>query len=115
MTGPELADRMKTLRPEMQVVFMSGYSENTLLDRRMLGTAVRLYLAKPFSPPALAARIRDVFGPSPASGTILLAEGDPASRSLFREALESGGYRVHRGSRTPPRRFGTSRHAPSIY
>jgi CheY-like chemotaxis protein len=59
MTGPELADRIKPLRPAMEVVFMSGYSERALLDRQAI-EAAGAYLAKPFSPKSLAVKVREV-------------------------------------------------------
>jgi PAS domain S-box-containing protein len=59
MTGPELADRIKQLRPRIEVVFMSGYSERALLDRQVMESA-GAYLAKPFSPKSLAAKVREV-------------------------------------------------------
>ena len=64
MTGPELADRLKPLRPAMVVVFMSGYSERVIADRLDLAGS---YLAKPFSPEGLAAKVRSVLG-SPRPG-----------------------------------------------
>ena len=59
MTGPELACRMKLLRPAIEVVFMSGYSERALLDRHVTESA-GAYLAKPFSPKSLAIKVREV-------------------------------------------------------
>jgi PAS domain S-box-containing protein len=59
MTGPELADRIKQLRPRIEVVFMSGYSERALLDRQVMESA-GAYLAKPFSPKSLAVKVREV-------------------------------------------------------
>jgi len=59
MMGPELADRIKALRPAIEVVFMSGYSERALLDRQVMESA-GAYLAKPFSPKSLAVKVREV-------------------------------------------------------
>ena len=61
MTGPELACRLKPLRPSMEVIFMSGYSERALLDRQLM-ESTGTYLAKPFSPEALAIKVREVLG-----------------------------------------------------
>ena len=53
MTGPELVDRIKPLRPSMEIIYMSGYSEHRIPD--LAGA----YLAKPFSPEALAIKVRE--------------------------------------------------------
>jgi two-component system, cell cycle sensor histidine kinase and response regulator CckA len=56
MTGKELADRLQLLNPGMRVVFMSGYSDDVIAHRGL--TAASDYLAKPFSPGALAFKVR---------------------------------------------------------
>ena len=59
MSGRELADQLHPLRPEMKVLFISGYTDNIIEERGMLtpGTA---FLQKPFSPRHLAAKVREV-------------------------------------------------------
>ncbi len=50
MSGPELAERLTTARPDTRVLYMSGYSEvGPALDGRLL--------QKPFTPDALVARV----------------------------------------------------------
>ena len=39
LSGWDLAERIRTLRPEVAIVFMSGYSERVIRDRRMLDAA----------------------------------------------------------------------------
>lgn len=58
MTGKELAVRMKSLRPETRTLFMSGYSEEITSRQGIL--AVGDYIQKPFSPKALALKVRRV-------------------------------------------------------
>jgi len=59
MTGPELATRFRRLRPETKVLFVSGYTADAVFDQD--GTAVKFaYLAKPYTPGALAGKIREV-------------------------------------------------------
>ena len=56
MNGPELVTRLKVTRPEMRVMFMSGYTGDALADQ---GVAVKIELVeKPFSPPQLLTRLR---------------------------------------------------------
>jgi two-component system cell cycle sensor histidine kinase/response regulator CckA len=91
MTGPDLATQFAPLRPAMKVVYMSGYSERAIADRLNLeGT----YLAKPFSPAALATKVREVLGPLCPSGTILVADDEPGIRNFLREVLTLAGYDI---------------------
>jgi two-component system, cell cycle sensor histidine kinase and response regulator CckA len=60
MTGPELADRIKPLRPSMQVIFMSGYLERATRDHPRIPDLAGFHLPKPFSPEVLAAKVREV-------------------------------------------------------
>jgi two-component system, cell cycle sensor histidine kinase and response regulator CckA len=64
MTGPELTQRVSLLRPEMKVLYVSGYTSEALNRRNMLepGTA---FLQKPFTPDALARQVRAVLDASP--------------------------------------------------
>jgi len=59
MNGRALADAMQKQRPGMKVLYMSGYSEEVIAHRGVLDPGVD-YVPKPFSPEALAARIREV-------------------------------------------------------
>ncbi len=59
MTGRELAERLAGPRPGICVVYMSGYTGNVLAQKEVLESGAA-YIAKPFSPHALAAKIREV-------------------------------------------------------
>jgi len=59
MGGKSLADALLTLRPNMKVLFLSGYSESTILRRGHLDSGVSL-LQKPFPPEALVSRIHEI-------------------------------------------------------
>jgi CheY-like chemotaxis protein len=58
MDGPTLATQLREQRPELAVLFMSGYSESTTSARGSL--EARPLLAKPFKPGELARRLREV-------------------------------------------------------
>ncbi|MCL5746102.1 MAG: PAS domain S-box protein, partial [Acidobacteria bacterium] len=58
MSGMELARRFESSRPDMTVVFMSGYGENVIAQGGMISPDVN-YLSKPFSADALVQRVRD--------------------------------------------------------
>jgi signal transduction histidine kinase len=55
MRGPELASRMKILRPDLKVVFMSGYLEQNEGGEDFTGTAT--FLQKPFSKDVLVRQV----------------------------------------------------------
>ncbi len=57
MTGRELAERFKELRPETKVLFMSGYTDNVIVHHGALDPELA-YLQKPFSPLSLAQKVR---------------------------------------------------------
>jgi two-component system cell cycle sensor histidine kinase/response regulator CckA len=57
MNGRELAARLKTLRPQLPVLFISGYTDDDMV-RRGLIEPHSPFLSKPFSPEALAAKVR---------------------------------------------------------
>jgi signal transduction histidine kinase len=59
MNGPELAARLVDVRPEMKVLYVSGYSDNDIGDHGMLDSGFEL-LQKPFTPQTLAGKIREV-------------------------------------------------------
>jgi CheY-like chemotaxis protein len=93
MTGQELADRLKPLRPEMEVVFMSGYMENGMLHPHALDAGAG-FLAKPFSPDALATKVREVLGPQRSAGMVLVIDGEEDTRSFMQTVLGSVGFGV---------------------
>ena len=58
MSGPELAQAVRTLRPTTRVLFMSGYTPDTAQRMGALDAGADL-LEKPFSAEALVGRVRD--------------------------------------------------------
>lgn len=58
MGGAELADRLRADRPELQVLFMSGYTEDEALRRGILDSPGS-FVEKPFSAQSLVARVQE--------------------------------------------------------
>jgi PAS domain S-box-containing protein len=59
MTGRQLAEESRRLRPEMKVLFTSGYTQNSIVHQGKLDHGVHL-LSKPYRRDGLARKIRDV-------------------------------------------------------
>jgi signal transduction histidine kinase len=59
MTGRQLAEAARVLRPELKVVYTTGYARNAIVHGGVLDPGTEL-LPKPFSYAALAAKIRTV-------------------------------------------------------
>jgi CheY-like chemotaxis protein len=61
MSGRELAERLAIMRPEVKVLYMSGYTDNVIVQHGILkpGTA---FLQKPFTREDLAKKLREVLG-----------------------------------------------------
>ena len=59
MSGKELADRMRALYPLTKILFTSAYPEIAIVNQGVLNKGVAL-LQKPFTPSALARKLREV-------------------------------------------------------
>jgi CheY-like chemotaxis protein len=61
MTGAVLASRARQLRPDMKILFTTGYARNAIVHQGRLDPGVQL-ITKPFSYSDLAVRIREALG-----------------------------------------------------
>ena len=59
VSGPELAEQLRQSRPEMRVLYTSGFTDNVIVHHRVLAPGVS-FLAKPYTPSTLTGKIRQV-------------------------------------------------------
>lgn len=59
ITGLKLSEQLTQLRPEMKVLFVSGYADDAIVHHGVLD-AQEAFLQKPFTPDALARKVREV-------------------------------------------------------
>jgi CheY-like chemotaxis protein len=59
MNGRELARQLATRRPELKIVFMSGYAEQAAVKQGLLDPD-QVFISKPFTPESLVRKLRGV-------------------------------------------------------
>ena len=65
--GRELAARLVRVRPDMKVVYMSGYTDDAVVRHGVVQPGIA-FLQKPFTPEGLARKVRSVLDGSPPPG-----------------------------------------------
>ena len=60
--GTELAQKLIALCPEMKVVYMSGFTDDSVFLHGKLESPTH-YIRKPFTPEALVCKVREALGP----------------------------------------------------
>jgi CheY-like chemotaxis protein len=66
MSGPELATRLGMTRPQMKVLCMSGYTDDSIVRHGVLESDVA-FIQKPITPALLARKVREVLDGGPVS------------------------------------------------
>jgi CheY-like chemotaxis protein len=59
MNGRQLADAARTIRPDLKVLFITGYAENAIIGNSQLGPGMRV-LTKPFVVETFASRVLEM-------------------------------------------------------
>ena len=64
MNGRELAQRVRELRPDIRVLYMSGHTEDSIAQSGLVERGA-LLISKPFTQESLARKVREALGPRP--------------------------------------------------
>ncbi|HZU37451.1 MAG TPA: response regulator, partial [Gemmataceae bacterium] len=59
LSGPQLAEYLAPRRPDMKILYMSGYTDDAMVRHRVVDSGIP-FLQKPFTPAALAKKVREV-------------------------------------------------------
>jgi len=62
ISGPQLAQQARSARPELKLLYISGYTDSTIVHHGILDAGVA-FLQKPIAPDVLLNKVRDVLGP----------------------------------------------------
>ncbi len=74
MGGLELSRQLLAERPEMKVLYVSGYSESDMSEQGLLSADLD-FLEKPFTPQALIRKVKELLNPAQAARDGLHADG----------------------------------------
>jgi two-component system cell cycle sensor histidine kinase/response regulator CckA len=124
MSGREVATALQQRVPDLGVLFMSGYTQTAIVQNGALESGLH-FLAKPFTPAELLARVREVLAArtaaaastqptttatptmpptresspaTPARRRIVVADDEPGLRLLLAATLSGAGYEVLQAS-----------------
>ena len=67
MSGREVAEKLAKLHPQIKILYMSGYTDDTVVRHGVLESGMA-FLQKPFSPDTLARKVREVLDAQESSG-----------------------------------------------
>jgi PAS domain S-box-containing protein len=96
MNGAQLVAAARALRPDIKVLFTTGYARNAIVHQGRLDPGVEL-ITKPFTRVQLASRIRDVLDvPAPAAHKLvaLVIEDEALVRMFVLDQLDDLGFDV---------------------
>jgi CheY-like chemotaxis protein len=64
MSGNDMSKQLLATRPDLPVLYMSGYTDDTIVQHGVLEPGIN-FIQKPFSPDALALKVREVLDAKP--------------------------------------------------
>ena len=80
MGGRELAERLRAIRPELRVLFMSGYTDDIVV-RRGISRATSAFIQKPFAVSAFTRKVRETLDAPPADLKGAGEDDEPEARA----------------------------------
>jgi CheY-like chemotaxis protein len=75
MNGRQLVEEARKRRPDLRLLFTTGYARNAIVHDGRLDSGVEL-ITKPFSQAALAGKLRDIIDSARTPGRVLLVEDE---------------------------------------
>jgi PAS domain S-box-containing protein len=93
MNGRQLSEEARKLRPDLKVLFTTGYARNAIVHDGRLDPGVEL-ITKPFTQAALAEKLRNILDAKRVPGRILLVEDEALIQMLATDYLEEAGFKV---------------------
>jgi CheY-like chemotaxis protein len=97
LNGRQLADEAKRRRPDLRVLFTTGYARNAIVHDGRLDPGVQL-ITKPFTYDALASKLREMLDVRRSAPRVLLVEDEPLIKMMAAEQLEAGAIDVEMAS-----------------
>lgn len=70
MNGRELADKLKPERPDMKIMYMSGYTDEAIIRHGVLDS-MNAFIQKPFTPISLSKKVREILDERVPTATVI--------------------------------------------
>ena len=93
MNGRQLADAAHRIRPDLKVLFTTGYARNAIVHDGRLDPGVQL-IPKPFTYAAVASKLNEILGAKSSEPRVLLVEDEFLVKMVASEQLAELGCKV---------------------
>ncbi len=95
MNGAEMVERLRRDRPDLKVLYMSGYPDEAIVRHGVLDPGIP-FIQKPFTERALAAKVQQALGGMAVAArpgrSVLMIDDDEQYRDLVRHFCTKQGY-----------------------